>query len=243
MKNSCEFFTLFFSSLPFRCGLWVTYLLPLALTASCIGQDVPKDHLIITLLALVTSAYSTVLALESFPSREALLSKEIFQEKVKFRPSKWKYIAYVSLALYLLFFWIVGTDIFTFLFTMGSLMMFIYLLPRMWTNFKYSFSYGEGVLVLQSGILYCVNSLLNIIEDSHDPSTVSGTFSIVAMIGMSSLLFLCVLSLFIPKINSPTLFYLIGKYNTAVYITEFYFIVFSQIFRQINLVLKNFALI
>ena len=42
-------------------------------------------------------------------------------------------------------------------------------------------------------------------------SRFSGSFDIIAMVGLASLLILCLMSYFFPIINSPTLFYTIGK--------------------------------
>ena len=75
-------------------------------------------------------------------------------------------------------------------------------------------SYGEGCLVLQSLIIFGAKSMLRIIYDEHNPSKVDGSFSIIANVGLVSLLGLCGLS-YIPIfnfINSSNTFYLIGKY-------------------------------
>jgi hypothetical protein len=85
-------------------------------------------------------------------------------------------------------------------------------LPRLFVQFKKSFSFGEGCLVLQGVIAFCVKCSLNILSDEHDPSTVQGSFSIIANIGLGSLCLLC-LTAYIPHLrlmHNSSLFYIFG---------------------------------
>ena len=97
--------------------------------------------------------------------------------------------------------------------SMMALSAFHQLLPSMFSTFKYSFSYGEGCLVLQSVIGFAAMSLIDNITDKQDPSTVAGSYNIIANVGLTYLLALCALS-YIPHLglvlNSSTRFYLIG---------------------------------
>ena len=46
--------------------------------------------------------------------------------------------------------------------------IFMMLLQRLFSSFKYSFSYGEGCLVLQSLIVFCVKSILRLLKFKDD---------------------------------------------------------------------------
>ena len=77
----------------------------------------------------------------------------------------------------------------------------------------------EGCLVLQSLVVFCAKSFLSgVVYDDHDPSTVEGSFNIIANVGLVSLLVLCAIS-YIPMfsfINNSTTFYLTGEANIIV---------------------------
>ena len=197
-----------------RPGLWLTYLIPIALLTSY-NSYVPWNYVIITILSFVMSVYSTLFALKIFPSKNALFFNIIVHEKMSLKNLDMKPIIYFSIifylpGIYLLLLYEIGSNVFVFLLTLTAMIAFILLLPKIWNHFKKSFTYGEGVLILQSGILYGVKVLMNIAMDTHDPSTISGSLAIIAMVGLSSLLTLCSLSYLMNKINSPTLFYTIG---------------------------------
>ena len=87
------------------------------------------------------------------------------------------------------------------------------LLPRFFSTFKNSFSYGEGCLVLQSLVVFIVKSFLCVIHDENDPSKVDGSFNIIANVGLISLLSLCSVPYvpFLTFINSSNVFYLTGE--------------------------------
>ena len=87
------------------------------------------------------------------------------------------------------------------------------LLPRFFSTFKSSFSYGEGCLVLQSLVVFIVKSTLCVIHDENDPSKVDGSFNIIANVGLISLLALCSVP-YVPLlnfINNSNVFYLTGE--------------------------------
>lgn len=198
-----------------RPGLWLTYLIPIALLTSY-NSYVPWNYVIITILSFVMSVYSTLFALKIFPSKNALFFNIVVHEKMSLKNLDMKPIIYFSIifylpGIYLLLLYEIGSNVFLFLLTLTAMIAFILLLPKIWNHFKKSFTYGEGVLILQSGILYGVKVLMNIAMDTHDPSTISGSLAIIAMVGLSSLLTLCSLSYLMNKINSPTLFYTIGS--------------------------------
>ena len=87
------------------------------------------------------------------------------------------------------------------------------LLPKFFSTFKNSFSYGEGCLVLQSLVVFIVKSFLCVIHDENDPSKVDGSFNIIANVGLISLLSLCSVPYvpFLTFINSSNVFYLTGE--------------------------------
>ena len=87
------------------------------------------------------------------------------------------------------------------------------LLPKFFSTFKHSFSYGEGCLVLQSLVVFVVKTFLCVINDENDPSKVDGSFNIIANVGLISALVLCSVP-YIPLlsfINSSNVFYLTGE--------------------------------
>merc|ERR1719361_744477 len=66
----------------------------------------------------------------------------------------------------------VGSGIFIPLLSFVAMMTYIQALPMIWTRFRKSFTFGEGVLVLQSGVLFGVKFISNIFCDVHDPTTI-----------------------------------------------------------------------
>ena len=100
-----------------------------------------------------------------------------------------------------------------FLLCIFALMMYKLLLPKFFSTFKYSFSYGEGCLVLQSLVVFIMKSFLCVIHDENDPSKVDGSFNIIANVGLISVLVLCTVPYIrmLAFINSSTVFYLSGE--------------------------------
>ena len=146
-----------------RSGLWITFLLPIALiiststTTSNALPGPPQNHVIICILALEMCLYSTIFAFALFPTKKALFldnAAEI-QEKMHFK-TIWKPTVYIMICSLLLSLF-VGSDVFILmLLSFVAMMSYIQSLPMIWIRFRKSFTFGEGVLVLQSGVLFGV---------------------------------------------------------------------------------------
>jgi len=92
-----------------------------------------------------------------------------------------------------------------------TFLAFVFALPKMFSTFHASFSYGEGVLVLQAIAVFMAKLLINITQDVHDPSTIAGSFNIIANVGLGSVGTLCLLHFFPLKVcQHPSTFYLSG---------------------------------
>ena len=162
-----------------RSGLWITFLLPIALiiststTTSNALPGPPQNHVIICILALEMCLYSTVFAFALFPTKKSLFldnAAEI-QEKLHFK-TIWKPTVYIMICSLLLSLF-VGSDVFILmLLSFVAMMSYIQSLPMIWIRFRKSFTFGEGVLVLQSGVLFGVKFISNIFWDVHDPTTI-----------------------------------------------------------------------
>jgi hypothetical protein len=55
-------------------------------------------------------------------------------------------------------------DILEFGLCLVAYIIFMMLLQRLFSSFKYSFSYGEGCLFLQSLIVFCIKSILRLLK-------------------------------------------------------------------------------
>ena len=161
-----------------RSGLWITFLLPIALIISTSTTThnalpgPPQNHVIICILALEMCLYSTLYAFALFPTKKALFldnAAEI-QEKLHFK-TIWKPTVYIMISSLLLSLF-VGSGVFIPLLSFVAMMSYIQALPMIWTRFRKSFTFGEGVLVLQSGVLFAVKFISNIFCDVHDPTTI-----------------------------------------------------------------------
>ena len=161
-----------------RSGLWITFLLPIALIISTSTTThnalpgPPQNHVIICILALEMCLYSTLYAFALFPTKKALFldnAAEI-QEKLHFK-TIWKPTVYIMISSLLLSLF-VGSGVFIPLLSFVAMMSYIRALPMIWTRFRKSFTFGEGVLVLQSGVLFAVKFISNIFCDVHDPTTI-----------------------------------------------------------------------
>ena len=178
-----------------RIGFWMACLLPLALS---------NDHT--NLIALCTSIYSIFYALEGSTNIKCDVTK------IRFKQGDSRPIWIMTLATALL---ASSSSITAFLYP-SSFLAFVYILPNMFTTFKASFSFGEGVLVLQCIIIFVVKLLLNTTQELHDPSTVEGSFYMIANAGLGSVFALCLLFYSPVKIfQYQTVFYLLGKLNST----------------------------
>ena len=81
-----------------------------------------------------------------------------------------------------------------------TLYLFTLLLPRVYSTFPGSFSFGEGCLALQGFLLLYFEGIASIITHSDDPTSIPGSFSIIAKAGYLSCLSLCILPL-IPTLH------------------------------------------
>ena len=198
-----------------RHGLWLCFLLPLAMMLSNfnttnIKTTYPISNQTTNILAYILAIYSTFYALSTpLPS---LQDSQIRIDILNFVKGQLPVIVSVTVIILLLILTKLG--VLGFLLCTIGFLAFKKLLPKVFVTYKRSFSYGEGCLVLQSLIIFGAKSMLRIIYDEHNPSKVDGSFSIIANVGLVSLLGLCGLS-YIPIfnfINSSNTFYLIGKY-------------------------------
>ena len=94
---------------------------------------------------------------------------------------------------------------------LASFLAFVYALPKLFLTFQASFSYGEGVLVLQSIIVFSAKLFINLAQDVHNRSTVEGSYNIIANVGLGSIGLLCLLH-YVPfrVFQHPSTFYLSG---------------------------------
>jgi len=193
-----------------RDGLWLCFLLPIAmmLTYSNVSIHQTSD-LTGTLLAFVLSIHSTYFALSApLPSlQESRIRKSLLTY------SKHNFPLIVTMTVIILIMILTTLGVFEFLLCSVCFMIFRRMLPKLFPAFKQSFSYGEGCLVLQSLLVFSAKTFLSFIHDEHNPSTVEGSFNIIANVGLVSLLFLCSVS-YIPMfsfINNSSTFYLTGS--------------------------------
>ena len=206
-----------------RAGLWVTTLLPLAILAN-FGTFTHLSSKIMGNLALFLTLHNLHFALhfsiipylkkngKSWTFAIFCPSSKInLSVKIDLKMTLISVMIMTSINLVIL-----RSGIFAgFLCIFGYLAM-AYFLPIWFSTFKASFSYGEGCLVLQSLILFIVKTVLSVFFDEHDPSTVDGSFGIIANVGLGSLMTLCIAS-FLPFcrfiINKSTAFYASGNFS------------------------------
>ncbi len=195
-----------------RVGLWLPYLLPLALIlATKCTTSSEKSALI---LALSTTLYSSTFALESLIPFKTYLdlflapsARISLQTNGHFKNMILPLVILMALSLVVAKLGVLVTAL-----SSVAFMAFVLLLPRFFETFQKSFSYGEGSLVLQSLTCYAIKSLIGIINDEHDPSTIEGSFCIISNTGLTSLLALCGLSCApgFGILNKPSAFYVSG---------------------------------
>lgn len=174
-----------------RNGLWMASLLPLAML---------NDPLI--LVALSTTIYSIFYALDHNNSDTDHAINKPINTKIKFNS-----MVILSIMIALLSF----SSFVSMLACFTTFLAFVFALPKMFSTFHASFSYGEGVLVLQAIAVFMAKLLINITQDVHDPSTIAGSFNIIANVGLGSVGTLCLLHFFPLKVcQHPSTFYLSG---------------------------------
>lgn len=174
-----------------RNGLWMASLLPLAML---------NDPLI--LVALSTTIYSIFYALDHNNSDTDHATNKPINTKIKFNS-----MVILSIMIALLSF----SSFVSMLACFTTFLAFVFALPKMFSTFHASFSYGEGVLVLQAIAVFMAKLLINITQDVHDPSTIAGSFNIIANVGLGSVGTLCLLHFFPLKVcQHPSTFYLSG---------------------------------
>ena len=174
-----------------RNGLWMASLLPLAML---------NDPLI--LVALSTTIYSIFYALDHNNSDTDHATNKQINTKIKFNS-----MVILSIMIALLSF----SSFVSMLACFTTFLAFVFALPKMFSTFHASFSYGEGVLVLQAIAVFMAKLLINITQDVHDPSTIAGSFNIIANVGLGSVGTLCLLHFFPLKVcQHPSTFYLSG---------------------------------
>jgi len=175
-----------------RNGLWMASLLPLAML---------NDPVI--LVALSTTIYSIFYALDPNNSEtdHDAINKPITKSKFN------SMVAILSTMIALLSF----SSFVSMLACFTTFLAFVFALPKIFSTFHASFSYGEGVLVLQGIVVFMAKLLINITQDVHDPSTIAGSFNIIANVGLGSIGGLCLLHFFPLKVcQHPSTFYLSG---------------------------------
>jgi len=175
-----------------RNGLWMASLLPLAML---------NDPVI--LVALSTTIYSIFYALDPNNSEtdHDAINKPITKNKFN------SMVAILSTMIALLSF----SSFVSMLACFTTFLAFVFALPKIFSTFHASFSYGEGVLVLQGIVVFMAKLLINITQDVHDPSTIAGSFNIIANVGLGSIGGLCLLHFFPLKVcQHPSTFYLSG---------------------------------
>lgn len=187
-----------------RLGLWLCFLLPLATFQT-------SSDWAMKILSISTSAQALNFALSSL-----LPLKNITQ--LFYTPSSMinTMMNYEHLGSLVTLLCVLSFMLTSFLETTVIALAFVgfsLILPQFFNTFKGTFSYGEGCLVLQCMTFYASKSLLNFVNDIHDPTTIEGSFSIIANVGLTSLFVLCACS-YVPLfafINSSTTFYATGE--------------------------------
>lgn len=195
-----------------REGLWLCFLLPIALMLTYINRTTnthQSSYQTATILSWFLSIHSIYFALSKpLPSFQDL---QIRKDFMKFSKSHLPAIMTMIVIVMIVILTMLG--ILGFILCIFGYMTFKVLLPRFFSTFKNSFSYGEGCLVLQSLVVFIVKSFLCVIHDENDPSKVDGSFNIIANVGLISLLSLCSVPYvpFLTFINSSNVFYLTGS--------------------------------
>jgi len=192
-----------------REGLWLCFLLPISMMLTNINNvsTHQSSNLTANFLAFILSLHSVYFAL--FTPLPSLSDLKIRKKLINYFKHYFPLIMTFTVMLLIITLIILG--LFEFSMCLVGFMVFKTLLPKLFSTFKKSFSYGEGCLVLQSLVVFCAKSFLSgVVYDDHDPSTVEGSFNIIANVGLVSLLVLCAIS-YIPMfsfINNSTTFYL-----------------------------------
>jgi len=193
-------------------GLWLCFLLPTAMMLTYINRTTnthQSSYQSASILSWFLSIYSIYYALS-----KPLLSFQNSQIRRDFMNIFKKHLPAIVTMLVIVFKLVLMTlGILGFLLCIFGLMAYKVFLPKFFSTFKYSFSYGEGCLVLQSLVVFIIKSFLCVIHDENDPSKVDGSFNIIANVGLISVLVLCTVP-YIPMlafINSSTVFYLSGS--------------------------------
>jgi len=168
--------------------------------ASLLPLAMLNDPLI--LVALSTTIYSIFYALDHNNSDTDHAINKPINTKVKFNS-----MVILSIMIALLSF----SSFVSMLACFTTFLAFVFALPKIFSTFHASFSYGEGVLVLQAIAVFMAKLLINITQDVHDPSTIAGSFNIIANVGLGSVGTLCLLHFFPLKVcQHPSTFYLSG---------------------------------
>ena len=173
------------------------------------------------ILALGMSMYSIIYALTLFPSLKSLIFHMADKEKLDWNNKKKteKFCIVILILFILVFFREIDGVIFFF-----AMMIFIQTLPMIWTIFKKSFTFGEGVIVLESGILYGAKFFVK--KDIQFQNFRESDFTkkvaldneeiyIIADHILVSLLTLCIFFHFFKKLKVPELFYPVGLASTC----------------------------
>ena len=181
------------------------FLLPLALATN--SPSTFSSH-----LSYILTLYSLVFAFFSFDSTFLGHPRSLKNEEgqVIVFPKR---ATLSSLLFALLLLW-QGGSITELTIGLAGLWFYVLVLPRLFTCFEKSFSFGEGCVALQAFVLYVIKSIIGVMKDEHDPTTVQGSFDIIANTGLQSLLILFTLPL-VPGlgfINSSSMFYFIGNH-------------------------------
>ena len=195
-----------------RSGVWVTFLLPIALYVSKNEMDMPA------ILALGMSIYSIIYAITLFPSLKSLIIDMADKEELNWNNTMpvmaEKICIFIMLMLLVFFREIDGSVILSL-----AMMIFMQTLPMIWIIFEKSFTFGEGVIVLESGILYGTKFFF--VNQDHNSIQVplidtDEKINIIADHILVSLLTLCLLFHFLKKVlNVPELYYAIGLASTC----------------------------
>jgi len=194
-----------------REGLWLCFLLPTAMTLTYINRTTnthQSSYHTATILSWFLSIHSTYYALSTpLPSfQDSQIRKDLINSSKRHLPA----IVITTVIVLILILSMLG--ILGFVLCIIGYATFMLLLPKFFSTFKRSFSYGEGCLVLQSLVIFGAKSFLCTINDENDPSKVDGSFNIIANVGLISLLGLCSVP-YIPLlafINNSNVFYLTG---------------------------------
>jgi len=195
-----------------REGLWLCFLLPTAMMLTYINRTTnthQSSYQTATFLSWFLSIHSIYFALSKPlpPFQDSQIRKDFMNISKNHLPSIVTMIVIV-LMLILMILGVLG-----YVSCIFGYMAFKVLLPKFFSTFKHSFSYGEGCLVLQSLVVFVVKTFLCVINDENDPSKVDGSFNIIANVGLISALALCSVP-YIPLlsfINSSNVFYVTGS--------------------------------